>query len=76
MVNCQRLTPMLTTTFFKTNQPIATQNTFAMSFLDNFSRWNKLDTNNQTANLIGIIFPMVKCKIRKKKTMQILFMLS
>ena len=30
-------------------QPVAIQSTFDMSFLDNFSLWNKLDTKNQRA---------------------------
>ena len=49
MVNRQRLTPRLITTFAQITQPVAIQNTLVMSFLDNFSQWNKLDTKNQRA---------------------------
>ena len=38
-----------------------------MSFLDKFSQWNKLDTKNQRENSTGMKFPMVNCKVRKKK---------
>ena len=34
MVNRQRLTPRLTTTFSEITQPAAMQNTFVMSFID------------------------------------------
>ena len=34
MVNRQRLTPRLTTTFSEITQPVAMQNTFVMSFID------------------------------------------
>ena len=47
VVNCQWLTPQLTITFFKSTHSVAIQNTFGMSFLDNFSQWNKLNTKNQ-----------------------------
>ena len=66
MVNRQRLTSPLTTTFAQITQPLAIQNTFVMSFLDNFSQWNKLDTKNQRAKHTKMNFPTVNCKIRKK----------
>ena len=66
MVNRQRLTSPLTTTFAQITQPLAIQNTFVMSFLDNFSQWNKLDTKNQRAKHTKINFPTVNRKIRKK----------
>ena len=31
-------------------QPVAIQNTFVMSFFDNFSQFSKLDTKNKRAN--------------------------
>ena len=37
-----------------------------MSFLDNFSQWNKLDTKNQIAKQTQMNFPAVNSKIRKK----------
>ena len=37
-----------------------------MSFLDNFSQWNKLDTKNQIAKHTKINFPTVNSNIRKK----------
>ena len=43
MVNRQRLTPRLTTTFSEITQPVAIHNNFFMSFLDTVSQWNKLD---------------------------------
>ena len=46
MCNCLRLTTRLTTTFFKITQPVAIQNAFIMSFLDNFTQWSKLGTKN------------------------------
>ena len=64
MGNRQRLTPRLTTTFAYITQPVAIQNTFAMSFLDNFSQWSKLDTKNQRANPTKMNFPTVNRKIR------------
>ena len=66
MVNRQRLTSPLTTTFAQITQPLAIQNTFVMSFLDNFSQWNKLDTKNQRAKHAKMNFPTVNRKIRKK----------
>ena len=36
-----------------------------MSFLDNFSQWNKLDTKNQIAKHTKVIFPMVNRKLGK-----------
>ena len=66
MGNRQQLTPRLTTTFAYITQPVAIQNTFAMSFLENFSQWSKLDTKNQTGNQNKMNFPTFNCKIRKK----------
>ena len=60
------LTPRLTTTFTLITQPVAIENTFVMSFLDNFSRWSKVDTKNQRANPTKINFATVNRKIRKK----------
>ena len=37
-----------------------------MSFLDNFSQWNKLDTKNQRAKHTKMNFRTVYFKIRKK----------
>ena len=37
-----------------------------MSFLDNFSQWNKLDTKNQIAKHTQMHFPTVNRKIRKQ----------
>ena len=42
-----------------------------MSFHDNFSQSNKLDTKNQRANSTEMKFPMVNRKIRKKKAIQV-----
>ena len=66
MVNRQRLTSPLTKTFAQITQPLAIQNTFVISFLDNFSQWNKLDTENQKSKHIKINFRTVNRKIRKK----------
>ena len=66
MANCQRLTSRLTTTFAKITQPVATQNTFVISFLDNFNQWNKLDTKNQKSKHTKMNFSTVNRKIRKK----------
>ena len=66
MVNRQRLTSWLTTTFAQIIQPVTIQNTFGMSFLDNFSQWNKLDTKNRRAKHTKMNFPTVNRKIRKK----------
>ena len=41
-----------------------------MSFLDNFSQWNKLD-KSQRVNSTEIKFPMVNHKIRKKDYLDI-----
>ena len=38
-----------------------------MSFLDNVSQWNQLDTKNQRANPTEMKFPTVYQKIRKKR---------
>ena len=64
MGNRQRLAPRLTTAFAKVTQPAAIQNTFVMSFLDNFSQWSKLDTKNQRTNPTKMNFPTVNRKIR------------
>ena len=45
---------------------MAMQNTFVMSFLDNFSQWNKLDTRKLRTNPTKINFPTVNRKIRRK----------
>ena len=37
-----------------------------MSFLDNFSQWNKLDTKNQRAKHTNMNFATVNRKIREK----------
>ena len=37
-----------------------------MSFLDNFSQWNKLVTKNQREKHTKMNFPTANCKIRKK----------
>ena len=42
-----------------------------MSFLENFSQWNKLDTKSQRGNPSEKNFPTFNRKIRKKDTMQI-----
>ena len=60
------LTPRLTKTFTLITQPVAIENTFVMSFLDNFSRWSKVDTKNQRPNPTKINFETVNRKIRKK----------
>ena len=65
MGNCQRLNPRLTTTFASITQPVAIQNTFVMSFLDNFSHWSKLVTKNQSANPTKMNFPTVNHQIKK-----------
>ena len=76
MVNGQRLTPSLTTTFPYITQPVAIQNTFVMSFLDNFSQWNKLDIKNQRGKHTKINFPTVNRKIRTKRLCRYSFILS
>ena len=53
---------------------MAIQNTFAMSFRDNFSRWNKLDAKNQRANPTEMTFPTVNRKIIKKDYSDIHFL--
>ena len=35
-----------------------------MSFLDNFSQWNKFDTKNQRANPTELKFPIVNYEFR------------
>ena len=71
LVNRQRLTPRLTTTFSEITQPVAIHNTFFMSFLDKFSRCNKLDKKNQRQNPTEIKFPTVNRKTRKKDYLDI-----
>ena len=66
MVNRQRLTSWLTTTFAQTIQPVTIQNTFGMSFLHSFSQWNKLGTKNRRAKHTNMNFPTVNRKVRKK----------
>ena len=66
MRNQRQLKPRLTKTFTLITQPVAIENTFVMSFLDNFSRWRKVDTTNQRANPTKINFATVNRKIRKK----------
>ena len=66
MRNQRRLKPRLTTTFTLITQPVAIENTFVMSFLDNFSQWSKLDIKNPRGNPAKKDFPTVDRKIRKK----------
>ena len=66
MRNQRRLKPRLTTTFTLITQPVAIENTFVMSFLDNFSPWSKLDTKNQRENPTKINFATVNRKIKRK----------
>ena len=66
MVNRQRLTPRLTTTFSEITQPVAIHNTFFMSFLDTVSQWNKLDKKKQRQNPTEMKFPTVNRKTSKK----------
>ena len=66
MINRQQLAPRLTTTLAYITQPVAIQNTFLMSFLDNFSQWNKLDGKHKRAKRTKINFSTVNHKIRKK----------
>ena len=63
MVNRLRLTLQH---FHEIIKLLAIQNNFVMSFHDNFSQSNKLDTKNQRANSTEKKFPMVNRKIRKK----------
>ena len=44
-----------------------------MSFHDNFSQSNKLDTKNQRANSTEMKFPMVNRKVRKKRLFRYTF---
>ena len=53
------------------HQPVVIQNTFVMSFFDNFSQWKKLDTKNQWAKHTKMNFPTVYRKIRKKSYVDI-----
>ena len=39
-----------------------------MSFLENLSQWNMLNTKNQRPNPTEMKFTMINCKIRKEKT--------
>ena len=55
---------------------MAIQNTFVVSFCDNFSRWNKLDAKNQRANPTEMTFPTVNRKISKKRLFRYSFSLS
>ena len=47
-----------------------------MSFLDNFSQWNKLKIKNQRANPTEVKFPKVNPKRRKKRLLRYSFVLS
>ena len=47
-----------------------------MSFVDNFSQWNKLDGKNQRANPTEMKFATVHCKIRQKRLLRYSFILS
>ena len=66
MRNQRQLKPRLTKTFTLITQPVAIENTFIMSFLDNFSRWSKVDTKNQRENPTKINFATVNRKIKRK----------
>ena len=66
MRNQRQLKPRLTKTFTLITQSVAIENTFVMSFLDNFSRWSKLDTKNQRENPTKINFATVNRKIKRK----------
>ena len=66
MVNRQRLTPRLTTTFSEITQPVAIQNTFFMSFFETFIQWNKLDKTTQIENPNAMKFPTVNRKTSQK----------
>ena len=59
MVKSQQLSPRLTTKFSQP-QPVAMQNLFVMSFIHNFSQWNKLDIEYQRANPAEMKFPTIK----------------
>ena len=56
VVNCQRLSAQSITNTSETTNPLAIQNTFCMSHLDNFSQWNKLHIKRQPKNPNDIKF--------------------
>ena len=76
IVNCQPLTPRLTTKFSSVTQHVPIQNFFVMSFFDIFSQWKKLDTKNQGANPSKMKFPTANCKITRKRLLRYSFILS
>ena len=76
IVNCQPLTPRLTTKFSSVTQHVPIQNFFVMSYFDIFSQWKKLHTKNQGANPSKMKFPTANCKITRKRLLRYSFILS
>ena len=59
---CPRLPYFTLLTFSEITQSVAIQSTFAMSFLDNLSQWNKLVRKSQTANMTEMKSPTLTVK--------------